>query len=158
MALHSPPASQCCDAVFEQRESRGAENSPGWLGWGIACWEVSRQSGITGQTERGKETGRAVWARGRPCPGHGWMGTLSEISSSRCRLQLLDTNGIDSWQGERPLPGPPHHHSLLPPSVTSLFLFLPWLPATWLGVVTHVKCSQTAKTVNQQLWHVLCTC
>lgn len=28
------------------------ENSPGWLGWGIACCEVSRQSGITGQTER----------------------------------------------------------------------------------------------------------
>ncbi len=122
--LFSSPSQPSSQLVLwrsvEQRESRRAENSPGWLGWGIACWEASRRSGITGQTERGKETGREVWARGRPCRGHGWVGTLSKTTSSRCRLQLLDTNGIDSWQGERPLPGPTHHHSCLPQSVTSL--------------------------------------
>lgn len=129
--LSSPSQSSSQPVLWrsvEQRESRRAENSPGWLGWGIACWEVSRRSGITGQTERGKETGRGVWARERPCRGHGWMGTLSKISSSLCRLQLLDTNGIDSWQGEQPLPGPTHHHSLLPQWHPSLSLYPECLP------------------------------
>lgn len=128
------------------RESRRAEKSPGWLRGGMACWEVSRRSGITGQTVGGKETGRGVWARKRPCRGHAWVGTLSESSSCRCRRQLLETNGIDSWQGDQPLPGPTHHHSFLPQWHPSLFL--PRLPATWLHVVMDVRCSLTIQPAN----------
>lgn len=122
----------------EQRESRNAKNSPGWLGWRIACWEVSRRSGITGQTER---AGRRLAEKSGPEGGlvesmAGWAPYLkSRLVAVDFSFWTLKALTVDRESGHF-LAQRTITHSCL--SQWHPSLFLPWLSATWLRVVTHV--------------------
>lgn len=152
--LFSSPSQPSSQPVLwrsvEWRESRRAENSPGWLGWGIACWEVSRRSGITGQTER---VGRRLAEESGPEGGHvegmtGWAHYLkSRLVAVDFSFWTLTALTVDRESGHF-LALHNIAHSCL--SQWHLSLFLPWLSASSLHVVTHVKCSPTTKPANQQ--------